>query len=333
MNYKYILLFLLGCSFSKMSAQDPVFTQYFLIPESLNPGFSGFLETTYVGVIHRTQWPALDLRVDTEYGFVNTWLPTVHSGVGVSVLNHRENGSGYSLSEVMANYAYRVQISDNWYFRPAIEIGFGQKSFGFQNLLLQDQINVFSGTINPNSLDTAILKDKVNYFDFTAGMVLQNDEAWVGLSLKHLNRPDISFTEEGNVPLNMFLSLSAGYEFLIADYIDIRTFPFKTKMLITSNYMQQGAYNRLDIGASLLFQKIFLGATAVTNPSKNDQSSQLLTSVNLFTGLQLDSFRLGLSYDLNTTQIGRTGGIYELSLTYQFNMDSRCFGCPNYLVK
>lgn len=94
--------------------------------------------------------------------------------------------------------------------------------------------------------------------------------------------------------------------------------------------MQQGRYNRFDLGASILFEKIFFGVTAVTNPAKNGMNGDLLTSVNLFTGLQYENLRLGLSYDFNTTKIGRTGGIYELSLTYQFNLAKKCFGCPNY---
>ena len=50
-----------------------------------------------------------------------------------------------------------------------------------------------------------------------------------------------------------------------------------------------------------------------------------------FTGLQYTNFRFGISYDFNTSQIGRTGGVYELSLTYQFDSEAkRCFGCPDY---
>jgi hypothetical protein len=41
----------------------------FLVPETLNPGFTGFMETTYAGILHREQWPDLDLKVDTDYAF------------------------------------------------------------------------------------------------------------------------------------------------------------------------------------------------------------------------------------------------------------------------
>jgi type IX secretion system PorP/SprF family membrane protein len=330
MRFKLFIIIITCCFYSKLRAQDPVFTQYFLIPETLNPGFSGFMETTYTGIIHREQWPDLNLKIDTDYAFVNTWNESMNSGFGISVLNQRENITNYNFTQINTNYAYRVRINDDWYFRPALEAGFGLKSFAFQNLLLEDQINIKTGIINTSSIDPLLRNDKVSFFDVTAGMVFNTEDLWIGLSMKHLNKPNISFTTDGNVPLDTFFSLSTGYEFLLADYIDVQFFPYATKMFITSNYMQQGRYNRLDIGASILFEKMFFGATAVTNPSKNGIDSHLLTSVNLFTGLQYEHLKFGLSYDLNTSKIGKTGGIYELSLTYQFNLDIKCFGCPNY---
>lgn len=331
MRFKLFIIIIACCFYSKTRAQDPIFTQYFLIPESLNPGFSGFMETTYTGIIHREQWPDLDLKIDTDYAFVNTWSENMNSGLGISILNQRENITNYNFSQINANYAYRVRINDDWYFRPALEAGFGFKSFAFQNLLLEDQINIRTGRINTSSIDPLLRNDKVSFFDISAGMVFNTEDLWIGLSMKHLNKPNISFSTDGNVPLDTFFSLSTGYEFLLANYVDVIFFPYATKMFVTSNYMQQGRYNRLDIGTSILFEKMFFGATAVTNPAKNGINSHLLTSVNLFTGLQYDHLRFGFSYDLNTSKIGKTGGIYELSLTYQFNLDVKCFGCPNYI--
>ncbi len=330
MKFRLFIIIISCCFYSKTRAQDPVFTQYFLVPETLNPGFSGFMETTYTGIIHREQWPDLDFKVTTDYAFVNTWSEEMNSGFGISVLNQRENTTNYNFAQVNTNYTYRVRLNDDWYFRPAIEAGFGLKSFAFQNLLLEDQINIRTGTINTGSIDPLLLNDKVSFFDISAGMVFNTDALWIGLSMKHLNKPNISFAANGNIPLDTFFSLSTGYEFLLAEYIDVQFFPYATKMFLTSNYMQQGRYNRLDIGTSILFEKMFFGITAVTNPAKNSINSHLLTSINFFTGLQYENLRLGLSYDANTSKIGKTGGAYELSLTYQFNLDVKCFGCPNY---
>ncbi len=330
MKFKLIIITIAFYFTTKLCAQDPIFTQYFLIPETLNPGFSGFMETTYAGVIHRTQWPDLALRIDTDYGFVNTWSERMNSAIGISILNQHENNTNYNYSQINFNYAYRVRLNDTWYFRPALEVGYGLKSYAFQNLVLEDQINIGSGIINTNSVDPLLLNDKVHFIDITAGLVFHNENAWIAVSAKHLNKPNISFAANGNVPLDTFYSINAGYEFLMADYIDVKLFPYATKMLLSANFMQQGKYNRLDIVTSLMFERFFIGATAITNPAKNNLNSHLLTSINVFTGVQFEGLRAGLSYDLNTSKIGKTGGIYEISLTYQFDLDIKCFGCPNY---
>jgi type IX secretion system PorP/SprF family membrane protein len=199
MRIKLFIIIISCCFYSKLRAQDPVFSQYFLIPETLNPGFSGFMETTYTGIIHREQWPDLDLKIDTDYAFVNTWNENMNSGYGISVLNQRENATNYNFTQINANYAYRVRISDDWDFRPAIEVGFGLKSFAFQNLLLEDQINIRTGIVNSNSIDPLLRNDKVGFFDATAGMVFNTQNMWIGLSMKHLNKPNISFTEDGYI--------------------------------------------------------------------------------------------------------------------------------------
>ena len=330
MKHKIITL-LLTIAFSvTIKAQDPIFTQYFMVPETLNPGFTGLLETTKAGILHRTQWPSLNFRVDTEYGFVNTWKENLNSGIGLSLMNHRESTTNYNFTQINLSYAYRVQINDSWFFRPALEIGYGNKNYGFQNVVLSDQINIDNETINPVSIDPAVLNSRVGFFDISAGMLINNENSWFGASIKHLNKPNISFTENGNVPLEMFFSAIAGHEMVIADYLDVQLFPYETKLLLTANFMRQNEYNRLDIGAGLIFERVFFGITAATDPVKNNPNSHFLTSVNAYGGLYWDHFKFGYSYDFNTTGIGRTGGVYELSIIYQFDLNVNCLGCPAY---
>ncbi len=314
---------ILCCLSLKMEAQDPVFSQYFLVPETLNPGFSGFEDASYFGLIHRTQWPSLDLRVDTEYVFFNSWIENV-GGIGFSIVNQHENNTNYNHLQGNINFAYHVELSNDWFFRPAIEVGFGAKSFNFDNLVLADQININSGTINATSSDPLAMNAnrKINFVDFTAGFVFdrknpRNDsDLWLGAAVRHLNKPNISFVENGNVPLDIFYSLHASYKF---PYLN------RNDMQLSANYMQQGEYNRLDLGAMVKIDKLMLGAMAVTNPAKNNSNSHLLTSINAFVGLEFEQLRFGFSYDVNTTNIGRTDGVYELSITYL----SRCLICQN----
>ena len=94
--------------------------------------------------------------------------------------------------------------------------------------------------------------------------------------------------------------------------------------------MMQGAYNRFDLGAKYEMDRFSFGLLAATNPIKTDPNSHFLTSINAFVGMDWEGFRFGYSYDFNVTEIGRTGGVYELSISYDFLNNDNCFGCPDY---
>src|SRR5690606_9447746 len=145
---RYLIYFLFLATTSH--AQDPIFTQYFLVPETLNPGFTGFLDTWHAGILHRTQWPDGNRRMDTEYAFVNRAVGDL-AGLGLTVLNHREEFTNYNYVQINAAYSYKVVLDHDWNFRPGIEAGFGQKSFGFRNLLLEDQINLNTEVVSDGS--------------------------------------------------------------------------------------------------------------------------------------------------------------------------------------
>ena len=91
MKPKFVLYILLtSLCIVEARAQDPIFSQYFLLPESLNPAFTGTLMTGYTGLIHRSQWPNGNRRIDTEYAFVNSPIGSDREmGLGLTILNQR----------------------------------------------------------------------------------------------------------------------------------------------------------------------------------------------------------------------------------------------------
>ena len=155
--------------------------------------------------------------------------------------------------------------------------------------------------------------------DISSGLVFEKEESngytyWFGASVKHLNRPNIAFVEGENLALNIFYSLQGNFRF---------PFLYDNDIMLSANFMQQGEFNRLDIGSLIQINQFLFGITAATNPAKNSGNSHLLTSVNMFVGLEYTDFRFGISYDFNTSKIGNTNGVYELSITYL----SRCRNC------
>ena len=320
---KLLYIFALA-TFFKGYSQDPIHTQFFMVPETLSSSFTGAKQSTRAGIIHRTQWPGLNFSINTQFAFVDNWFEEVKSGIGISVLNHKETTTRYNFTQVNLNYAYQFQISDEWNVHPSISVGYGSKDFGFQNLVLEDQINIFSGIINANSIDPINLNESVRFLDFSASVLFNSENSWIGFTVKHLNRPNISMEIGGQENLDMFMSLHGSLYIPFGDYRN------DNKLFVLANGMMQGAYNRFDLGAKYEMDRFSFGLLAATNPIKTDPNSHFLTSINAFVGMDWEGFRFGYSYDFNVTEIGRTGGVYELSISYDFLNNDNCFGCPDY---
>lgn len=329
MKLRIYILIVLNLFTILSNAQDPVFTQYSLVPETLNPGFTGFQYNWRAGLIHRRQWPDGNRVIDTDYGFINKMIGE-NAALGMTILNHREVFTNYNYIQVNAAYSYKVEIDYEWSFRPGLEVGYGRKNYNFSNLLLEDQINTSTGAISNTSIDNGVMnqKNNISFLDISAGFLVDNEKGWFGASLKHLNRPNISFLNEKNVPLDLFLTIHGGYAFDFEGTPSM-LFPENTKLLITANYMRQSQFNRLDVGSALKFNSLIFGATAVLNPERKSYNSHFLTSINPYFSVHFSDFTFGYSYDLNTSKLGHTQGIHELSLTWQLRFCETCVAKVN----
>ena len=321
---KRIVLILIFLKFSFGYSQDPVFAQFFNIPESVNTGFTGAYGNTKAGIIHRVQWPALNFSINTQYAYVDNWFEEIRSGVGISVLNHKETHTRYNLTQLNLNYAYEVRLFDDFYFRPSISVGYGAKDFGFQNILLEDQINPFSGAISNTTIDPSILMDNIMYFDYSSSLLFMYEKSWFGFTIKHLNKPNISLLYQGNSELDMFFSVHGSLELPVLKY------DYEKSIFFVFNGMKQAEYNRLDFGAQYTQDWFTFALLAATNPSRSNPNSHFLTSMNAVVGVAWEGFKFGYSYSFNTSKIGRDGGVYELSVSWQGGDGSNCFGCPKY---
>jgi len=164
------IILILAIIFSvKSYSQDPAFTQSFMVPESINPSFSGFYETTKAGLLYKNQqWSGFDFNLNSQYLYFDDWYPDLNSGVGISLMNHQETFTNYSLKQLNLSWAYKVQINYEWDFRPSVTFGFATKDFGFDNLLFEDQINIFQNIINSNTFDPIVLGENARYVDIGA---------------------------------------------------------------------------------------------------------------------------------------------------------------------
>ena len=65
---KRIILFIFLVCFGRAYSQDAAFTQSFMIPESINPSFSGFYQTTKAGLLYKNQqWSGFDFNLNSQF--------------------------------------------------------------------------------------------------------------------------------------------------------------------------------------------------------------------------------------------------------------------------
>src|SRR6056300_462311 len=113
---KIIVLALFISSFGW--SQDPIFTQFFNVPETLNPAFAAVNGSTKVNVAHRSQWSGLNYNLSSQFANFNTYVDEINSGFGISVLNLLETQTRYRFSQATLNYAYRLALDEDWVFIP-----------------------------------------------------------------------------------------------------------------------------------------------------------------------------------------------------------------------
>lgn len=308
---------------TESKGQDLIFSQSFLVPETINSSFTGSTRGTKAGLISRIQWRSSSLKVSSNFAFADRWFEGMNIGIGISLLNQNESSSGYSFNQINLIYAMAFELGDSWFFRPSITAGVGAKSYGFQNLLFEDQITLGNSFFNPITIDPTILKSQRFFIDIGSSFLINNSDSWIGITFRHLNKPNISLTETGNTPLEIYFSIHTKYHLPILNNIET-WLAKKSKIYLLAQYIKQGPYNRLDGGLQYVYDDtISLGLTASKNVEKNPFNSNFINSFNIFTGIHWKNYRFGYSYEFNTSQLMNFGGSHEFSISYDFNVNQR----------
>ena len=95
-------------------SQDIAFTQSFMVPETINPSFSGFNGSTKFGLLYKNQqWNGFDFNVNSEYMFFDDWYPDLNSGIGISFVSHQETFTKYSAFFKLVSTALYLNIKAN----------------------------------------------------------------------------------------------------------------------------------------------------------------------------------------------------------------------------
>lgn len=194
------MFFTVVCS----AQQDSQYTQYMYNTIAINPAYAGSRGALSVFGLYRTQWVGLDGAPETSTFSINTPLSNSNLGLGVSLVNDKIGPTNENT--LSADLSYTVPTSETY------KLSFGIKATAnlfnldmnkldpetkgdlqFQNLDNKITPNIgagiywhsdkaYVGLSVPNFIetkrydddDTAIFKDKINYY-FMAGYVFNLD--------------------------------------------------------------------------------------------------------------------------------------------------------------
>lgn len=335
---RVILLLILVVAGKTFYGQDPNFSQFFVSPLTLNPALTGKFEGDLrIAGNYRNQWPSINNAYKTatvsadaavmknRLGAIDRW------GVGVLALTDKTGNGILNNNYLALSTAYHKGIDEDGYHQ--IGVGFqgvfAQSKLDGTRLQLGDQLTTDGTWENPSNdpLSNRVLIK--NYFDVSAGILYNgatNDwnNFYAGVSMYHINKPKESFSDM-LFYLNPRYTLQAGGSFLITP----------------STYLHLSA---LHSNQAKSVNTVFGGAVAfnLTNDTYHPTSLYLGSwlrwkdGIIPYVGLELNEFRFGMSYDINTSSLkpasNMRGGV-ELSLIYikqRADRSGRNIRCPKF---
>jgi type IX secretion system PorP/SprF family membrane protein len=305
-------LFLFFGAINGLIAQDPVYSQFTAAPLHLNPAFAGLTPATKIGFIYRYEWP---LWPDAYRSFSVNFeqpFPELNSGIGLSLTSDESGGGLFKMQQGLLVYSYEVNLNNESRIRLGLEAGFIQHGIQWSKLIFGNQIDPLTGPFASGVQDLPDQTAKTA-MDLGAGILFSSPKFYAGLSIKHLNRPELSF-----LPFNPLLreGWPARYTFQAGTQISLPSNNIsKGRAFLSPNVMliRQGSFTTVNGGTFWGLGNIFSGIWyrhTIQNPD----------AVVFLTGYKVGALSIGYSFDLVVSGLNRarTAGSHEIGIIFNF---------------
>jgi len=295
-----------------VEAQDARFSQYFNTPVVVNPALAGNgIEYIRITAIYRTQWAGLGTPITTQGLSVDKVVNRV--GIGAAVTRNGAGDASIKTLNVVGNLSYNLPLGKNQnnVISAGLQVGIVNKSFDPSKLTFDNQYNPDQG-YDPNMGSGEVFENtSVTRPDVNAGIMWQRGwlkkdirfKPFAGISFSHLTRPKETFAIESiNIPMKQTVYAGAG--FMLSD---------RTEIVPTAMYLSQGTFSETTFGSMLSYKLDNKNAVQLGVYNRVDDS--FIT----YAGYQMNLLFVGMSYDINTGELSKTGkgtNAFEISLTY-----------------
>jgi type IX secretion system PorP/SprF family membrane protein len=319
MRIKHIYLFILFVFCQKTFAQDFAIKNQNKVLGTINPSFYGFGDSSKAGVIYSTEGYNERSKIENRFGFANHFFDDNDFSLAFEINSTKISQLGYSISQANLHYIYKAKLSYDWTFNPSLSAGYGNSRLDYSSLVFEDQINALTGYIAGVSRDPVNVDNKINYLDIGAGAMVHNSRnLFLGLSLKHINRPETSFNSNANNKKEMLISFQSGYERDLNPYAQSAFLPANSYLYLYNSFTKQGTKTRIDLYQEAILGNLSFGLNEHFNKYDGFSVSQLGTSVSIF----IEEIEIGANYsfDIGSKKVGGTTfNSLELYITFDFN--------------
>ncbi|MFP5040596.1 PorP/SprF family type IX secretion system membrane protein [Parasediminibacterium sp. JCM 36343] len=293
---------------------EPHFSQYYMYPLWLNPALTGAIDGNYrVAAIHRNQWSGIDNGFSTT-GLSADFVTKKNINLGVNLLQQNAGSVGYKYNNAQVSVCYtgvRFGHEGDKVITFALQGGLLNRRFDLSKAQSDNQFNPNTGSYDPSrSLDEAG-KSSATSFDMNAGMFYYDADPdkkvniFAGFAAGHITQPeDPSLSAGYHEKLPVRYTVHGGANIYLSE---------KAHLIPNALYMRQGSVSETMLGGYVQF-----AATSTTDVMLG-ANYRINDAYYPYAGLSFDSFTLGLSYDVTTSQLGKTingTGSFELSLMY-----------------
>jgi type IX secretion system PorP/SprF family membrane protein len=295
---------------------DPHFTQNYTYPMYVNPALAGSGNGDYrVAAIYRSQWGGVGNPYRTTGVSFDT-RTTKNINLGVSLMNQSAGDGGFNYLNSYATIAYTgVKFGKTLEHRLvfALQPGIINRRIDQSKFKWGEQWNPITGYNASNPTSESFLANAATTFDIGAGVLYYDASedkkynVFGGASFFHLNAPKDPIVSSESDVLNTIplrFTVHGGVSFSIME---------GTSIVPHLLYMQQGNARETMVG--VYAQKNVNEETDIMFGGYYRHNDAFAP----FVGVDYRDFLIGLSYDMNTSDLGsmsRNINSFELSLSY-----------------
>jgi type IX secretion system PorP/SprF family membrane protein len=307
-------------AWSATHAQDTYFNQT-RHTQFVNPSFYGLNTQSFVGVGYNSLSYTTNESIDTKIFYGVKSFDDLNFSISADFSNFLVSQYGLSQNILNLSYIYKLQIANGAYLLPSVSAGLGFNQLRRPDLIFGDQLDLLSATYSNVSNDPLSYGElSNNYLDLGAAIMLYNENFMVGVSLKHLNKPDISMNKEYNLKKPMSVSFQAAYERDI-NYFNRGFLPPDSFLYLYTSATSVGDVMRVYAGQELILGGFTLGVHEIftSNKSSNAPSNATLLGINTGFNVEVYEFNFSYNFPLSRNQSVYPPNIFELSMVIKFD--------------